>query len=436
MNTSFSQALPSLSVTAARTVAGKQPNTGLTLTGVLLFVIGVLVIASGYVAFRPRILGVSLHAALLPIGMTFPFAILSRGAQFPMRVLVGLMAFVGIYALSVVNGTNIALNEIIKIGSTFATILTCALLVRTRADFVAGCLGLAIGIAVLAIPGLRTASGTLGGVEVLEGANKNTYSMFALPMILLAGYIYLHMPISQLFKWTLVGCATVSLLVIFMSANRSGYVGAVLVALMLFWNRRGRGLILVALVGAVVAGWLVYSGNTNAFERRLKQTAEGTSSDESRVALVIGAFQIAMEYPIVGVSPQKAPEHFARAAGKITGRSHHQVKAAHNVFAHIAAGSGLVCFAALIYLGWALWNPSPKDPRWAGRSDDPARQVRSLLRMMVVLWVVRGMFTSEIHFNISCNIALGLTLGLYILALHERDAAPRSSISSAQPTLT
>ncbi len=433
MSTHHPQALRSFDFSARTAQRAKHGSlTGLSLTGMLLFVIGVLVVASGYVALRPKIMGVSLHASLLPIGLAFPFILLSRGGQLPMRVLVGLIAFVAIYAFSVVNGANIALNEIIKIGSTFATITTCALLVRTRADFVAGCLGLAIGVAVLGIPGLRGASGTLEGVEVLEGANKNTYSLFALPCILLSGYIYLNMPISRLVKWVLVGCATISLLVIFMSANRSGYLGAALVAVMLFWNRRGRGLILVALVGAVVAGWIVYSGNSAAFERRLQQTAEGTSSDESRVALVIGAFQIALENPIVGVSPQKAPEHLARAAGQVTGRTGHQIKAAHNVFAHIAASSGLICFAALLYLGWALWNPTPRDARWAGRKDDPVRQVRQLLRMMVVLWVIRGMFTSEIHFNVSCNIAIGLMLGLYILALQERNAW-QPSLLGTQP---
>ena len=43
---------------------------------------------------------------------------------------------------------------------------------------------------------------------------------------------------------------------------------------------------------------------------------------------------------------------------------------------------------------------------------------------MVVLWVIRGMFTSEIHFNVSCNIALGLVLGLYILTLQQRTCRP------------
>ncbi len=410
----------------------RQSSGGLTLSGMLLFVIGCLVIASGYVALRPKILGMSLHAALVPILMTFPFLALSRLSLFPMRVLVGLTVFVGIYAFSVVNGANIALNEIVKIVCTYATIISCALLIRSRADFVAGCLGLAIGVAVLGIPGLRSASGTFEGVEVLEGANKNTYSMFALPAILLAGYIYLNMKIPQFIKWAMVGCATISLLVIFMSANRSGYVGAALVALMLFWNRRGKGLILVVLVGAVVAGWLVYSGNTNALDRRLKQTVDGNSSDESRIALLIGAAKIALEKPIVGASPQEVPLHLARAAGQITGRSRHAF-AAHNVFAHIAAGSGLFCFAALLYLGWALWNPTPKVPRWAPRKDDPVRPVRHLLRMMVVLWVVRGMFTSEIHFNICCNIAFGLALGLYIIALQERNALQQSEMAGQLP---
>jgi hypothetical protein len=374
-------------------------------------------------------LGVSLHAALVPIGLAFPFVLLSRGAQFPGRVMAGLLAFVSIYAFSVVNGASIELSEIIKIWSTFATITACALLVRSRADFVAGCLGLAIGVAVLGIPGLRAASGTLEGVEVLEGANKNTYSLFALPPILLAGYIFLHMPISRLVKWALVGCAIVALLVIFMSANRSGYVGAALVALMLFWDRRGKGLILVALVGAIVAGWVVYSGNSKAFERRMKQTSEGTSSDDSRVALILGAVKIALEKPIVGVSPQQLPFHLAREART------NVALGAHNVFAHVAAGSGLICFSALLFLGWALWNPTPKDPRWKGRKDDPVRQVRKLIRMMVVLWVIRGMFTNEIHFNICFNICFGLVLGLYILAVQERQAMSHPGMSAPQPAL-
>lgn len=393
---------------------------GLSFGGVWLFMIGILVIASGYEALRPKIAGLALHASLIPIGMAFPVVALSRMGQIPTRVMVALLVFCGLYAGSVVNGTSIALNEVVKIGSTFVTIVTCALLVRKRGDFVAGVLGLSLAIALLAIPGLRAES-RVSGIDVLEGTNKNTYSMFALPAVLLAGFIYLRMPaVPKLIRWLLIACGVMGLLIIFMSANRSGYVGAALVGLMLFWNKRGKGLILVVLMGGIVAGYLAYSGSTRALDRRLGQTVEGNASDESRVRLVLISARVCLENPIIGVSPQGLPLILARYSGKQTGQ-YRGAYAAHNVFAHVAGGSGIFCFAALMLLGWALWNPTPKDPRFPESKDDPVRIVRGLLRMMVVFWFVRGQFTSEIHFNPSCNIALGLMLGLYILALKARD---------------
>lgn len=416
---------------ASRPARPLVPSTGLTLTGVLLFVIGVLVVASGYVALRPQVMGVSLHAALVPMAAAFPLVLLARGSRLPMRVMIGLIAFTSIYSISVINGASVAMGEIIKIGSTFATIVTCTLLVRSRADFIAGSLGLALGVAALAIPGITAASGTLEGVEVLEGANKNTYSMFALPIVLLSGYIYLNMPISRLVKWVLIACSTNSLLVIFMSANRSGYVGAALVALMLFWNRRGRGMILVLIVGAVVGGWVVYSGNEKAFDRRLQQTVQGNKSDDLRKSLAIGSIRIALENPIMGVSPQRVPHAMARELARLTGESRAMI-ASHNILAQIAAGSGLLCLAALLYLGWALCNPCPL-PATSNPKTDPVRQVRRLMRMMIILWLVRGMFTHEIHFNISFNIAIGLILGLFILTLQEQQASQNAGYVGLQP---
>lgn len=58
------------------------------------------------------------------------------------------------------------------------------------------------------------------------------------------------------------------------------------------------------------------------------------------------------------------------------------------------------------------WRLEPEPP--------PQLQVefvrsRKLLRMMLVLWVVRGMFTHEILYNPGFCIGLGLICGLCIL---------------------
>jgi hypothetical protein len=62
-----------------------------------------------------------------------------------------------------------------------------------------------------------------------------------------------------------------------------------------------------------------------------------------------------------------------------------------------------------------MWTWKPADGLLPEK-DDPAREVRSAMRMMVILWLVRGMFTRDILYNPSFNIAFGLVVGLCILA--------------------
>jgi len=82
----------------------------------------------------------------------------------------------------------------------------------------------------------------------------------------------------------------------------------------------------------------------------------------------------------------------------------------------------MICFAALLGVGWTMWNLKARGGGKIGR-DDPLRDARRLMRMMVILWVVRGMFTREILYNPSFNIALGLTIGLCMLAQVARQQA-------------
>jgi hypothetical protein len=43
------------------------------------------------------------------------------------------------------------------------------------------------------------------------------------------------------------------------------------------------------------------------------------------------------------------------------------------------------------------------------------------MRMLIVLWAVRGVFTNDILYNPSFNIAIGLCIGLCILAEKARE---------------
>jgi O-Antigen ligase len=391
---------------------GKASISGLTLNGVLLFVVSILVLASGYASMRPKVMGLSLHPYLVPLALAFPFVMLARLGQFPAHVLAALLVFTGMYSFSVLGGKGIALGEIFKMCSGVATLVICALLVRRRGDFVAGALGLSIAIALLAVRGLQ--EDKFAGVEVMEGANKNSYSLFALPAMLMAGYITTRMrKVSVFIKGLLIACTVPALAATFLSANRSGYLGAVVIGFMLFWDRRGRGMLIVGAVAGGMVIWMANFADTRVFDERMKQTMEGNDSDDTRVAILGACLQIVSENPILGVSPSEVGFEIGRRVQ--VGHGHHlNYLDSHNVFAHIIAASGLICFVGLLAMGYTLWNLKPADGRKFTGQDDPARHALTLMRMMLALWVVRGMFTREILYNPACNIALGLCIGLFI----------------------
>ena len=243
----------------------------------LLFVTGVLVAGSGFMALRPEVFGLRMHPYILPLALAFPFVFLARFDVFPSKVLAALLVFVAIYIFSVFNGASVSVGEIFKVVSALVTIVTCALLVRRRGDFVIGALGLSIAVAMLAIHGLREDVAG-GGVDMMEGANKNSYSLFALPAFLLAGYIVINLQSTPMYvKGMFAVCTLPALVVTFMGGNRSGYLGAVLIAVMLFWNRRGKGLIFVAVLGSAVAFWILQFGTTKVLNERLRKRWPATS---------------------------------------------------------------------------------------------------------------------------------------------------------------
>ncbi|MBI3837576.1 MAG: O-antigen ligase family protein [Planctomycetia bacterium] len=428
---SSQSAMPlSPSVMTARSpsrMGSKLSISGLSISGVVLFAMSFLVVASGFTSLRPDVMGLALHPYLIPVAVAFPLVLVTRVHEFPIRVMCALLVFTGMYCFSVFSGGSIAVGEIFKTASAVITIVTCALLVRRRGDFVAGALALSIAIALLAWHGLQDE--TKLGVEAMQGANKNSYSLFALPAILMAGYIALRLKtVPVVVKGILVASTLPTLLAIFMSGNRSGYLGAVVVGLMLFKDRRGRGLILVAAITGAVAFLILQFGNTAVLDQRIKQTMEGNKSDEHRRDILFACLDIGLENPLIGVSPQVLPFEI----GRRTSVKHSLgLIEAHNIFAHVFAGSGVICFFALIAVGWAMWSWKPRGGGKVGGNEDPLRDALRMLRMMVILWVVRGMFTREILFNPSFNIGLGLSIGLCMLAETVR---PRGGVTSSKPS--
>ncbi len=276
------------------------------------------------------------------------------------------------------------------------------------------------------------------GVEeeglVIESTNKNGVSIYALPAVLIAIYVILrtdwkHLWLRRLLWPVLLGCIGLTSYIMLTNENRSGYVGLALIVMLMFvyvaftprFRVVGRtwGFILLGVLTASTIGILIGLQATKAFERRLEQTEEGIQSDRLRVDLFWTSFQIGLENPILGRSPQQLPYELGR---RLSSYGEPMIDT-HNVFAHLIGGAGVICTLAFILAALAFWFWRPPGMR-RGQGPPGFYDARNFLRMTLVLFAVRGLFSREVLYNPSFCMAIGLAIGLCIV---EGEAAKRGA---------
>jgi O-antigen ligase len=310
-------------------------------------------------------------------------------------------------------GNTIAFGEIAKAWLAILSVVVPALWVRSRADFLAGVLGLGLAVSLLAVVALRSASDvTSEGVNPMETANKNSYSLYALPAIYLAGFVVLTFPNLRLWlKLVLLGCVAIPVMAILVSGNRSGWLGAAIVVLLfimlLLKSRKIAGVLIISAIGAIIAIWLVRYANTEVAARRITDTKTGRTSDRFRFSIFTKCVQIGIENPVIGVSPQMIGREIGKRA---QGESQMDIIDSHNIFGHVIAASGLICFGALIATGWTMWR-WPVPPAAKQASGAALRHAVTAVQMLIFLWAVRGFFSREILYNPGFCTALGLIIG-------------------------
>lgn len=399
----------------------------LTIFGVWSFFVGLAVVGSASKLVRLNIGDLLVHPYLFPVAIVAPILLLTQIHRFPVKTLAAMLIFLATFVASTVSVSEppMEIGELLRMIASITAIVVIALSIRSERDFVFGVLGLILAVGLMAFMSLQEDKDSVGAVRnALDTGNKNAYSLYALPAILVAGYVVVLLPkTTWLVKIPLIVSILLSLVVIFTSANRSGYVGAVLIAGMLFWQRKGLGLIIV--LGLSIGLFYVMQNftGTAVLDRRLEETRQGLKSDDLRKALIANAFELGVENPFLGISPQKLPWELGL---RTVSEFDHRIIDSHNVFAYVIGGSGLICFAAFLYWGWSLWRIAPGAQRTKEMTSD-FRSARNLMRMMLILYVIRGMFTREILYNPGFVISIGLTIGWCIVtkeASAKRISAP------------
>lgn len=407
--------LPVAASSRAARILYRRWFQNMTLSGTALALIIMLIALSPFRSLRIPVGGLLMHPYLILLGPAFALLAIPKISRFPQRTLSALGAFIFLYALATALGSEQAPDEIMKIVASGLTIVTSALLVRTRDDFRVAAVILVLVAMVLALQNLFW--GTLFSEEATAVANKNAYSVYVLPPLLLAGYLIYDAGISKLMRILMVVCMFIMILASVLSGNRSGWLGAFFVLLMFY----GRGRRLRATIVLCVLCLSTYYVATNYFvtttiERRIQQTVGENTSDDARIQYFLTSLEIAYENPLLGVSPQGLTLDLARRL------PYHAVWAGrrliidpHNVFAQVLAGAGILTFAALCYFGWALWRrQSPPRPVRTAKGWLPIG-AHATLRMLILLWIMRGLFTGEVLYSPSFNVAFGLLIGLCIM---------------------
>lgn len=379
----------------------------MTKFGWMLFFCGILLTLSAFPELRVEVGRLQVH----PINFVVPVVLLmgiNRFRLIPQRIFIPLLLFAATFyavTLTAPRGGPVAL----KLFASVATAIAAAIAVKSEGDFRAGVTAVLLSAAAISLRGLTIGDiDSIGGINPMKGiANKNAFSLYVLPPLLLGGHLLIRERMGRMLWLTTTATMLVTTFAVFTTRNRSGWLGIVVIATFLGVSSLRKARRALVVVGLILGATLLvdHYGNTELIEQRLAETEVAYKDDTLRIWLVTTSFEIGLDNPFVGVSPQGMPSELGLRAPD--GAS----KSTHNVFATIFGGGGLLLSFVSFIVAAGFWSRPGYGPSLERGS---ARTAHNLLRAMVFLWCVRGLFSDEILYSQSFSMGLGLCVGLCI----------------------
>lgn len=406
-----------------REMAGSETGTDRNLSsfGKWGFFLTVLMTLSFRADYRLQVAGLLVH----PFLVVLPFAYVFSGfdiRQIPRRVSTPLLLFFIVFSAASMQNAE-PLSEIFKVGASVATFLFFAQSVKSRADFRLIGWGLLICAFAIGIQGFFAGEETeslgarLAGINVLKGiGNKNAQSLFTLPGVFLGCY-FLISAISEK-KILKAVVLTVSLFFIvvsmFLSANRSGWLGLFIIALSIFFVRGVSGrTVLIAIILGIISYFAIDKYAENIFERKRRQTIEGYKSDEGRKMLMVQSLAVGIENPLLGVGLDELHHQMAVRLGVIRFRIDQMDT--HFLPGYLFGSSGIFAFTLFFAFLTALFTRFDRK----ALSLPSVRQARMMVMFFVILFVVRSCFSRELLYSPTFISGLGIVFGNYLLHLRQ-----------------
>ena len=377
--------------------------------------------------FRLQIAGLLVHPYLLLLPLAYFLAQVNVNA-IPQKVTVPLLLFFIVFSLACLQNIN-PLSEIFKVGASFATFLFFAFSVKSEKDFEWMSWGLMLCAATIGALGFLVgeekgvAGARLSGINVLEGiGNKNAQSLFTLPGVFLGSYLLIKAIAQRQFLKVIVMISFLffTVISIFLSANRSGWLGLAIIAVSTFFvmGLKGRT-ILFSMVLVVISYLAVELYASDIFERKRRQTTEGYSSDVGRQLLMRQSLTVGLENPVFGVGMDEL--HRQMAIRLKLGRFRIEKMDTHFLPGYIIGSSGVI---ALVLFFTFLYQLTSKHRAGASRFDF-VRQARMMVIFFVILFVARSFFSREILYSPTFMGGLGLVFSYYLFQMRRANSLSR-----------
>jgi hypothetical protein len=368
--------------------------------------ISLFLIASTSSEYRLRLAGLLVHPYLIAIPVAIIVAKI-KVFDIPSSSLRWLLAFYVFFSVANLPNDN-PLSEAFKLGGTVATFLFFAQAIKTEKDFEIVSYGFiicAIYVAYKAV--MMSGSGSrLAGINALEGlGNKNAQSLYTLPGLFLASIALLrNYERRNILQMTILGGGIFILMIgLVLSANRSGWVGALVVfGFMVIRMGVSFRTILIGGVFVVMGYFAVMNFAADIVEHKMNKTTEGYGSDNKRVDLIVESLRIGIEHPFFGVGLDKLRIQLAERLE--TGEGHVDP---HNVYGFLLGAGGIFTFSLFFLFLLSLMFPV-KLTSYTKYFAGDYKKARVLMVGIIVLFLIRAVFTREILYNPNFIGSIGL----------------------------
>lgn len=399
----------------------------LTNIGRWAFLVAVLFAFSTNAEYRVNLFGLLVHPYLFLLPVAWLLGGLSI-STLPSAVRVSLFGFFFIFSFACLQNIN-PLSEIFKVGASLLTFVFFAISIRSEKDFRIISWAFFLCALIIGIQGLllgeETSRGArLSGINVLEGlGNKNAQSLYTLPGIFL-GILLLLKYISER-KLLLILVLSLSiffiLVSIFLSANRSGWLGLfiILLSFVVHMGVGGRS-ILLACVFSLLSYFIIDRYASDIVEHKSEQTLEGYSSDVGRQRLAIMAFEMGFENPVLGVGMDELHRQLAYKLG--LNRYGVEKTDSHILWGYLFGATGIFSFVSFAFFLLSLTKKRFYDKKI---QIQYIHRARVLAIGFVILFVVRSLFSREILYSPTFMGGLGLIFGYYLFLIRSRDVSIR-----------